>query len=352
MDPIVNCHIHTFTSKNVPFWYPTFPLNILSRFGPTRWMFESLLRLSWPFSSKDVLNRLANFMAVSSYGSQRDLFENIRGRYPLSTKFVVLPMDMRGMKKGRISQDIEAQHEELHELFKVYPEQIIPFIHIDPRSGTKSFKGPKPIEMIERFHQMGFKGIKLYPPLGYDVEDVIMTPIYEYANLHSLPIMTHCSRGGVTGKGIKENMYDNMLAPHKYRSVLANYPNLRLCLAHFGGNDDWERFLTESWTDNNTPIEKMDWVSQIYTMIKSGEYPNLYTDISYTIFRFEQHVPVLKVFLTNENILKKTLFGSDYYMIELEKLRERELSMKLRGELGEEFFWRIAATNPKEYIGV
>jgi hypothetical protein len=58
-----------------------------------------------------------------------------------------------------------------------------------------------------------------------------------------------------------------------------------LCLApHFGGNKEWDDYLSHN-RNIHLPLEQMDWVSQIVTMMKSGEYPNLYADISFTMFK-------------------------------------------------------------------
>ena len=91
-----------------------------------------------------------------------------------------------------------------------YPDQIIPFIHIDPRSGGRDLPGPDPLEFIRKFHKKGFRGIKLYPPLGYDAADELLMPIYGYANEHSLPVMVHCTRGrgekqGIQGRGCRKD---------------------------------------------------------------------------------------------------------------------------------------------------
>jgi hypothetical protein len=54
---------------------------------------------------------------------------------------------------------------------------------------------------------------------------------------------------------------------------------MRLCLAHFGDNKEWDDYLSRN-RNINLSLEQMDWVSQIVTMMKSGQYPNLYADIS------------------------------------------------------------------------
>ena len=81
---------------------------------------------------------------------------------------------------------------------------------------------------------------------------------------------------------------------------------------------------------------------KIRELIECGKYPNLYTDISYTIFNFHENVPLLKILLENENIFEKVLFGSDFYMVESEKYSEKRFSIDLRYALGEEKFWKIA----------
>lgn len=348
---IINCHIHTFNLENVPPSYPALWLRILKNYRPTRWLGRKILwSLGREIEGRDIFERYANFMEIASYCSQEKVFKKVRGRYPLNTQFVVLPMDMRGMGYGEPKQDINEQHLELKRLAECYPDQIIPFIHIDPRSGGPELSGPDPVEFIQKFHKKGFKGIKLYPPLGYDAADDLLMPIYGYANEHSLPVMVHCTRGGVRNKKFKDEDVDRTTAPHKYCDILSKFPKMRLCLAHYGGSEDWKRYLEDEWHDDDTPLEKMDWMSQISTMIRRGLYPNLFTDISYTIFRFERYIPVLKVLLRDEKIRNRVLFGSDYYMIEREKLLEREMAIKLRSELDQDTFDLIAHHNPVRYL--
>jgi hypothetical protein len=74
-------------------------------------------------------------------------------------------------------------------------------------------------------------------------------------------------------------------------------------------------------------------------------------DVSYTMFRHQEHVPVLKILLTNPKVREGVLFGSDYYMVELEHATEREVSIELRAALGETLFAQIAERNPARYLG-
>lgn len=347
---IINCHIHTFSKEAVPPEFPPY-LHILTKHQFTRRLTGKLLRLCGRIiKGRDIFERYANFVEIADYDNQMEIFQRVRGRYPLNTKFIVLPMDMRGMGYGEPRQDIDNQHLELKSLVDCYPDQIIPFIHIDPRSGTPCLSGPNSLAFIRKFHEKGFKGIKLYPPLGYDPTAEFLMPIYKYANEHNLPVMVHCNRGGVKNKRFKDKDINRTTAPHKYRQVLSRFPEMRLCLAHYGGSEEWDRYLKCEWLDDNTSLEEMDWLSQISTMIRSGNYPNLFADISYTIFRYERYIPVLKVLLEDERIRSRVLFGSDYYMIEREKTPERELSIRLRSALGRDTFNLIAHHNPILYL--
>ena len=107
-----------------------------------------------------------------------------------------------------------------------------------------------------------------------------------------------------------------------------------------------------------TPALKDAWVRTIYKMIASGEYPNLYTDISYTVFTprvaglYVDLVDYLKVLLNDSRVRKRVLFGSDYYMVERESISEKEASLLLRSRLGEELYKQIAYTNPREFLGI
>lgn len=120
---------------------------------------------------------------------------------------------------------------------------------------------------------------------------------------------------------------------------------MRICLAHFGGIGEWQRQINET----RNPADPT-WLKKIRELIKCGKYPNLYTDISYTIFNFHENVPLLKILLEDEEILEKVLFGSDFYMVESEKYSEKRFSIDLRYALGEEKFWKIAYENPMTYL--
>ncbi|MGH2524995.1 MAG: hypothetical protein ACRDH2_21000, partial [Anaerolineales bacterium] len=130
---------------------------------------------------------------------------------------------------------------------------------------------------------------------------------------------------------------------------------LRLCLAHFGGKAEWIKHLKSQVPRDG---EARAWVRWIADMIRSGDYPNLYTDISYTAFTpqlgglYFDVFDYLKVLLTDTRIRARVLFDSDYYMVEREPLTEKEVSIVLRSRLGDDLYFQIAHHNPKQYLGI
>lgn len=342
---IHNCHMHIFTVDHVPENF--LPL------GLAKWMKLPYLKIPLryllvnlnPFSNRDIFERYANFIRISTNKTQQQVFEVVRAYYPLDTKFVVLPMDMEYMDAGKVPKDIIAQHDELAQLVQTYPNQIIPFVAVDPRR-------PNILNLLRSWiEEKGFKGIKLYPPLGYMPTDPVLMQVYEYAQANNLPVMTHCSRGGVRNKKLSASQASSFSDPNNYLPILKRFPNLKICMGHCGGDQDWNQYLDQPW-DGSLPSSQMSWLSKILDIMRSGDYPNFFADISYTIFHIEENAQILKVLLQDPLVKSQILFGSDFYMVEQEKFPERRLTMTLRANLGEDLFTQIAETNPKRYLSI
>lgn len=366
---IYNVHTHTFTVKNVPNRFLPLGLNYLLKPAlirkPLSWIFRKLI----PFTNRDFLERYVNFLKISSNKTQEDVFKVLRGYYPRGndqTRFIVLPMDMRYMRAGKVPQSMDEQHEDLARLRDRYPDQVIPFVAVDPRSAEDP-KSRDPLETAERYvNEYDFKGIKIYPPLGYYPSDERLYPVYKFAKGKNLPVMSHCSPGGVFKKKVTKDMLtghpwrkgklektkpkvftDYYTEPENYRKVLTDFPELKMCLAHFGGNTQWDKYLYESWDPGNEKQEK-SWLSTILDLMKV--YPNLYTDISSTLFKTEDYFSLLKVLMQDAHYQKRILFGSDFYMVERDKVRERSMAINIRASLGERLFGQMAEKNPAEYL--
>jgi predicted TIM-barrel fold metal-dependent hydrolase len=360
---IINCHVHTFTQAHTPDRFVPWPVPQLVRMRFMRWLLSWAARV---FDKKraTALGRYAQIIETSYRKTQREVFEIVRGFYPEGTRFVLLPMDMTMMNAGRVHVGIDEQHDEIVALRDAYPEELlIPFAAVDPRHERIV---EKTIALIK---QHKFRGLKLYPPTGYHPFDRRLWPLYEYAEAHDLPVLTHCSRPSsvqyrgdptpemrtdpVSDEPLRWDRYELLECftdPDAYRPLLEKHGKLRLCLAHFGGAGDWTRYLDHPW-DATKDVADPSWLTKILSMLRSGTYPNLWTDVSYTLYASDEHVYLLKALLSDPRVSSRVLFGSDFYVVENAELEERRRSVRLRAVLGEELFNTIARDNPRRFLG-
>jgi predicted TIM-barrel fold metal-dependent hydrolase len=312
-----------------------------------------------------MFERLAAIAEMSSQKDAIGIFKSLKGYYPRNTKFILLSIDTEFMELGEVPQSFEKQLDELEEIknHQEFGDLVYPFICADPRrTGV--------VDLIKEKIESGlFSGIKIYPPFGYFPDDEGLDGIYEYAVEKNVPVLGHCTPDGFKSPNYK--IGDNVCAdPDNYKKALEKFPTLKLCLAHFGGITEWEKYLFEPWSEEEESSEFYNqkirrspkkwkphhkaWVSKIIQMIKqknddgTAAYPNLYADISYTAHNPRVHA-FLKVLLEDDVLKKRILFGSDYYVVHT-KTSERDFSISLRGYLGDAKFDRIARKNPSKYL--
>ncbi|MDK3019038.1 amidohydrolase family protein [Pseudodonghicola flavimaris] len=344
---IVNCHIHTFTSDHVP---RDFPYRWLRPFRRAPHLIRGLARLAgWMGRERlaDRLERLYQFQQQGARATQADILADVKRHYPANTRFVVLPMDMANTGYGPVPVGLKDQHDELYRLRQsdAHLGTVIPFAKVNPLApGSVD-------EALRAITHLGFEGLKLYPRLGYPPDHPdLMERVYPEVVARGLPVMTHCSRGGVQGRMVEDYKADLYTRPEAYLPVLHAFPQMRLCLAHFGGQKDWQ-----AYADGTEPSGAANWQVQIRRMIGSGAFPNLWTDISYTLFHFDDYIPFLQLFLNgrdpaSKRLQDRVLFGSDFYMTRQERLSEKAVCFRLRNALGEPLFRRIAEENPRRWL--
>lgn len=388
MYEIINCHSHIFTLKNVPNGFVRGLVKIArSKIGnkTVQYILSSVI----PIDNKDILDRYAKFIKVGGNKSQKDIFDKMEGYYPANTKFVVLSMDMDFMGAGNAKENFTKQLKELAVLKadSRYKDRIFPFICADPRR-----KGIHNL-VKEYVEEHGFAGIKIYPPLGYYPFDDRLDKVYRYAIEKNLPVISHCTPHGVFYLGtirkdwhrkdiqnkihhngnIYTSWFTNPLSgktekkktirfrrknkriicskfshPVNYEVLLNKYngefKNLKLNLAHLGGSQELYKYLSDHSNDKE---KKRTWFSIIKKLIR--EYPNVYTDVSYTLAD-KNLIPLISVgLLEHPDVKKKVLFGSDYYMANIEG-DEYLFSMTLRHELKENKYKLIAHDNPRDFL--
>lgn len=394
---IYNCHIHIFTRDHAPRHFLKLLLDDtpLGRFLGLRlrtWVgiaLSELSQLSWfafvlkyvatwlaHATGNDILEREAAILDTGNKKTQAEVLEEIESQYPQGSCFILLPIDMTHADLGELPESIEEQHAKLLAIAAEQRDRLFPFYFADPRRENLVD------EVCRNLHADRFRGLKIYPNLGYRPDDPRLLPVYEICQRRNMPVMAHCSIGGVWQYGRTKADRIELGTPHNYKKILREFPGLRICLAHFGGGDEWQRHLEgrrldvriEQLDDGTTKTrrrqksvgettsrdddEREPWIKTISDMITSDRYPNLYTDISYTAFAprfgtlYFDLYDYLKVLLTNQKLSRRVLFGSDFYMVKRERLTEKEVSIALRSRLGEELYFQIANRNPRAYLGL
>ncbi|QSB29289.1 amidohydrolase family protein [Flavobacterium sp. CLA17] len=285
-------------------------------------------------------------------------------------------------------------------------------------------------EYIENY---GFSGFKIYPALGYYPFDETLLPLWKYAADAGLPILTHCIRGTIFYRGtkkkewdyhplfvesIEEDVYKSMLLPGIKNSDFINnftHPlnylclldsnllkrlvvkakddriraifgydkesdilkydlsHLKLCFGHYGGDDEWLKYLESDRYDHSNQLAKHPSTGIIFTETVDGkpadgkieqlwkhadwysiissimlQYDNVYADLSY-IIHSEQIQPLLKQTLLNEDLRKKILFGTDFYVVRNHR-SEKDMLAGILKNLTEEDFDQIARINPELFL--
>lgn len=211
--------------------------------------------------------------------------------------------------------------------------RMLPFVAADPRRENL-------LEMVTDAIENGvFKGVKIYPVMGYTPNDVKLYPLYEYCQEKNIPITTHCENGGIPGL----DDYYALADPKYWKIVLEEFPTLTLNLAH---NDRTGK----------------DWQPKIAALIK--DYPNVYTDISYDTemwYMPRKYFKSIKRMLETPKIQDRVLYGSDWYMGRY--LWTVKSYLKWYMEYSGKIFWcRVKFTereiqmmtedNPKRFLGL
>ncbi len=282
---------------------------------------------------KTLMSRKGMFSATKTENVDRQLDAVIRA-LEQSLEKGVMPFSSIIPSGVQLTWGFRDHLEELELLHDENPETVLPFLAVDPRrKGIVSLVREKVINGC-------FKGIKLYPPLGYFPTHPDLYPIYDLCIEHDVPVTVHampkaldslCSEIYTMRKrdgSLVEEHYDRKYGqtpsdffaePDNWRELLRDprYSNIRLNFAHFGGMTHIEAFADNAFDSSN-------WTHQIVKLM--NEYENVYADCSYcSKGRIMQWINCI---LDKEPRVKERLmFGTDYLMV----LVDTELEHGLKG---------------------
>ncbi len=371
-------HAHSFTLNNIPGDYSKL-LNWFTKvLGKTfrKWI-SGLLQL--PFTknrSKEVMDTLID--NYDSYFMDNNISPHL---------FVVnLMMDMERSIGGGIKSNFDKQLKELSNIMKLsytpgsigasgrvynYNEVVLPFLAIDPhnpdacRQFISAFSPGLNLTSNPAFNaDQLFYGIKLYPSLGYLPYDPVLMSIFKVCEAKNIPITTHA--GGVRTRAnhfkfelgdyskpkgsqyvtrdvkSKKEFKNVFLYPMHWEKVLKEYPNLKINFAHMGSSTEWKDYINGDRTISNSIVQSLQ-------MIK--KYPNVYCDISYSLHDENNQEMILQL-MKNDDYKSKILFGSDYFLVDLEhgSIETFVKSIRKKFKSNRNLWHMLTVKNPFNYL--
>jgi predicted TIM-barrel fold metal-dependent hydrolase len=374
------------------------------------------------FRKPDKRKAFGKYIAFLNVGTDVSQLKVFEAAFEVGTQFdpdirligLTMNMDYMDTRTSRNQISYETQLVKVMEIKRYYPINFFPFLGIDPRHK----RGANLVAWARSYFETGiqytagkvypfFCGIKLYPALGFFPFDPALDDLYAYAERNHLPVMTHCTRVGsqyignkietlippqpaminVPGNpqiaGAQRNIYDRIRKyidlgwvknsnignndvacdlfghPENYIPILEKYPRLKICLAHMGGSSEIEGSMKEKLAEIRA-VDKVNWFEHIKQMML--HYPNLYTDISYTLSDFKDingtvfrnvmallNTPFINPLTGQpEQLGDRVLFGTDFFMTEQER-REPELYAITKMNLG--LWWdRLGRINTQRFL--
>ena len=157
-----------------------------------------------------------------------------------------------------------------------HPDALIGFLSVDPtQDGWER-------ELREGHQDLGLRGIKLLPMYaGFNPNDPLLDPLWEYAREHRLPVLLH------TGTTFISQAPLACTFPRHIDPVAIRFPEVKIVMAHLGHPYEGE------------------------CVVVVRKHPNVYADISAIHYRpFQLYHSLMLV--QEYGVWDKILFGTDY----------------------------------------
>ncbi|MBD0254137.1 MAG: amidohydrolase family protein [Cytophagales bacterium] len=130
-----------------------------------------------------------------------------------------------GYSLGEAALSIEEIHELHRQVMNAFPERFMVFAGVDPRRGQAG------LDLFEKsIRDYKFRGLKLYPPCGFELNDKEVFPLYELCKSYNVPVLTH------TGPSLKK-MRTEQKYPQSILEVSREFKTVQFILAHGGARD-------------------------------------------------------------------------------------------------------------------
>lgn len=115
---------------------------------------------------------------------------------------------------------LPALYEHYHKVLQANPERFIVFGGSDPRRGASGLR------LFEHgLRDLGFRGLKLYPPCGYESDDESLSLYYELCEAYGVPVLLH------TGPTLS-TMHGDRRYPASILKAAERFPRVNFILGH------------------------------------------------------------------------------------------------------------------------
>ncbi len=228
---------------------------------------------------------------------------------PIPLELVIRQMDYAGIDKyvllaqdlTTVTGDAVISNEEIDRIVHLHPDRFVGFASVDPHRNDA-------IEVLEKaFRDMGMQGLKLHPSKQqFYPADPKLYPIYEKCIEYNKPVIFHA------GMSWEPNTLLKYANPVNFEEVAIEFPDLRLCLAHFG----------------------FPWVLETASLIL--KYENVYADTSMLYMDspddfFDQiFTKIMGISWVDNNLNNKVLFGSNSPRFRPRRIKQGLDSLSLR----------------------
>lgn len=307
------------------------------------------------------------------FKTMKQVYEHYLDKFSLAYNFnyskekvlvTALMMDLEMGWEVKIKKSMYKKIKELKELSQENP--ILPFLFCDPRRADLSSDKSNLYNLFNYAFctDKPFFGVKIYPALGYDPSDYRLWPIYKICEEYKIPVLTHCGGESVSTDRLQLDIYEGDVPktltakkrtemafklndPNRWALVLKKFPNIKLNFGHFGGYETWSSSSPVSVAKDSQGRKEC-----IFKFMK--QYSGVYADFSYNLVEINLSKNLKNVLFFDEDIRERTLFGSDYWVVNkegnLRKEQEQFIRVLKEGTPKLELANDLTLKNPLNYL--
>jgi len=235
-------------------------------------------------------------------------------------KSVLLPVDGKVDLKGRETfrdKTVCSYSEDVYEVYKRFPELIIPFFSINPNRLDA-------LDLIDKYVALGFKGAKFLQNFwDIDINDERYIPYFEKIKSYNLPLIIHT--------GSEHAIESNPIYEKIEIANLAIEVGCKVVIAHMGVDVVMEKRAFN--LHHNFSFQTKNFGEDYHKTLEYLEkYDNVYADLSALIMVFRTKT-IEDLAKNQKHLHHKLLFGTDYPVPFSIVFSYNSLSLKKRFEI-------------------